>query len=220
MHRFAAPRQAVVGGAFLASTAMAVALIPAGATATGNGDDHGHGGTRTHAYLNSLNNSGAMGMASATVKGRKVHVRVKAHGLAKGLPHAQHIHYGEQARNECPTAGKDDANGDFRLETGEGVPAYGPIAISLTTRGDTSPDSGLAVDRFPTAPKGHVHYERTTHTSHEVAKAIRQGEGVVVIHGVDYNGNGTYDFGAGKSDLDPSLPSEATDPAVCGVLHR
>jgi hypothetical protein len=31
----------------------------------------------------------------------------------------------------------------------------------------------------------------------------------------------TYDFnGGGRSDLDPSLPSEATDPAICGVLHR
>ena len=38
--------------------------------------------------------------------------------------------------------------------------------------------------------------------------------------GVDYNGNGMYDFAsAGKSDLDPSLPAEATDPALCGVLR-
>jgi hypothetical protein len=42
---------------------------------------------------------------------------------------------------------------------------------------------------------------------------------VVVIHGVDYNGNGTYDFdSAGASELDPMLPAEATDPATCGVL--
>jgi len=220
MHRIA-PRTAVVGSAFLASAALTVAVLPFSATATGDGAGHGHGGTHTHGELNSLNNSGAVGKAHAVVKGRKVHVKVAARGLAPNLPHAQHIHYGQQARNECPTAGKDDANGDFRLETGEGVPAYGPIAISLTKKGDTSPASGLAVDRFPTAPKGHVHYKRTVSTSKEVSKAIRRGEGVVVIHGVDYNGNGTYDFtSAGKSDLDPSLPSEATDPAVCGVLHR
>ena len=53
-----------------------------------------------------------------------------------------------------------------------------------------------------------------------VARAIRHGKGVIVIHGVDYNGNGKYDFAsAGKSDLDPSLPAEATDPALCGVLR-
>ena len=42
----------------------------------------------------------------------------------------------------------------------------------------------------------------------------------MVIHGIDYNHNGKYDFSAGKSDLDPSLPAEATDPAACGVLHE
>jgi hypothetical protein len=31
---------------------------------------------------------------------------------------------------------------------------------------------------------------------------------------------GMYDFdGAGASELDPSLPAEATDPALCGVLR-
>jgi hypothetical protein len=39
----------------------------------------------------------------------------------------------------------------------------------------------------------------------------------VVIHGVDYNGDGKYS-GDTTSDLDPSLPTEATDPALCGVL--
>jgi hypothetical protein len=38
-----------------------------------------------------------------------------------------------------------------------------------------------------------------------------------VVHGVDYNGDGTYS-GEEMSDLDPSLPTEATDPALCGVL--
>ncbi len=112
-------------------------------------------------------------------------------------------------------------NRDFRLTTAEGLPAYGPIKVSLTTRGDTSAASGLAVTRFPTAPRGQIHYDRNTRTSKAVARAIRRGDAVVVIHGVDYNGNGKYDFrSAGKSELDPMLPAEATDPATCGVLHR
>jgi hypothetical protein len=37
------------------------------------------------------------------------------------------------------------------------------------------------------------------------------------VHGVDHNDSGKYD-GKKKSDLDPSLPTEATDPAICGVL--
>jgi hypothetical protein len=40
----------------------------------------------------------------------------------------------------------------------------------------------------------------------------------VVVHGVDHNNDGKYD-GDTKSDLDPSLPTEATDPAICGVLN-
>lgn len=174
---------------------------------------------RTHTHLNSLNNSGVQGRASVESRGRWLDVRIDAHGLAEGLPHAQHIHFGAQAAHECPTSALD-ADRDFRLTTVEGVPAYGPVRVSLTTRGDTSPDSTLAVDRFPTAQNGTEHYHRQTRTQRAVARAIRRGEGVVVIHGVDYNDNGEYDFRAGKSELDPSLPAEATDPAACGVLHR
>jgi hypothetical protein len=91
--------------------------------------------------------------------------------------------------------------------------------VSLTTKGDTSPASVLAIDRFDTATGGTIDYERETlvDTSSDVAAAIAAGEGVVVLHGVDYNGDGTYS-GDVMSDLDPSLPTEATDPALCGVL--
>jgi hypothetical protein len=213
--------KAAAGGAALrASAALAVGFLPGSAQATGDTSAR-HGGTMTAAHLDPLNNSGAAGHAMVRTHFRKLHVDVHAHGLVKGMPHAQHIHWGATARHECPTAAKDDANGDFRLTTAEGVPAYGPVAVSLTKRGDTSPASGLAVTRFPTAPEGKVNYERTTRTSKAVARAIRRGDAVVVIHGVDYNGNGAYDFeSAGASELDPSLPAEATDPAVCGVLHR
>lgn len=51
----------------------------------------------------------------------------------------------------------------------------------------------------------------------ELATAIAAGESVVVVHGVDHNDSGKYD-GDVESDLDPTLPTEATDPAICGVL--
>jgi hypothetical protein len=167
-----------------------------------------------------MNDSGAAGRVAADVKGRKAEVRIKIRGLAKNLPHAQHLHFGAEARNECPNV-FDDANNDLRINVAEGVPDYGPILKSLTTTGDTSPKSGLAVDRFPTAPRGKVDYERTiSFAPGAVLRAIKSGKGVIVIHGVDHNGNGVYDFdGAGASELDPSLPAEATDPALCGVLR-
>ncbi len=212
-------KAAAGGAAILASAALAVSMIPGSAQATGDTAAR-HGSTRTVAHLDPLNNSGATGHATVRTRHRDLSIDLHAHGLTAGMPHAQHIHYGETARNECPSAPMDDTNGDVRLTTLEGVPAYGPVKVSLTTRGRTGAGSVLAVDRYPTAPRGEVHYERRTQTSKAVARAIRRGEGVLVVHGVDYNNNGKYDFdGAGKSELDPNLPAEATDPAACGVLR-
>ncbi len=202
-----------VGGALL----LAAATVT-GTLATGAANADPAGGIETRGRLTALNNSGVAGSAEVTVHHRRVGVDIDARRVVKGMPHAQHIHFGAQARHECPTAA-DDKNGDHELTTTDGADAYGPIRISLTTKGDTHAKSGLAVDRFPTAPQGAVHYNRHTKTSKAVARAIQRGEGVYVLHGVDYNGNGKYDFkGAGKSELDPSLPAEATDPAACAVL--
>lgn len=186
------------------------------AVADGSNDD---GVVETEADLDPLNNSGARGEADVDVMNRRLDVDVQVKRVVADMPHAMHIHYGEAARNECPTAGQDDDNGDFRVNTVEGLPAYGPVKVSFTTRGPTGPGSILAVDRFPTAPNGTINYERQIKTTSNLAQAIRDGEAVVVVHGVDYNGNGAYDFdSAGESELDPSLPAEATDPAACGVL--
>ena len=202
---------AAVGGAGILTTANASQSAPGSARAIE--------GPTSSGQLNPLNNSGVTGKALVRSQGDRIHVEVKARRLAPNLPHAQHIHFGAQARHECPTVA-DDANGDFRLTTAEGAPAYGPVRVSLTTKGDTSPDSVLAVSRYPDAPQGEVDYSRNTTTTTAVARAIRRGEAVVVVHGVDYNHNGTSDFeSAGESELDPSLPAEATDPATCGVLH-
>ncbi|TFC57797.1 hypothetical protein E3O62_11460 [Cryobacterium sp. TMT2-15-1] len=188
------------------------------------------------ANLTELNGSKASGTATATVRNQKIkHIEVHAFGLMPDAPHAQHIHYGNQAMQECPTIALD-SNGDGRLNTVEGIPAYGPVVVSLTTTGDTSPASLLDVTRFPVSEGGSYHYSRDnlhitkvggtgypgpsgTGTAKEIADSIREGEGVVVIHGVDYNGNGEYDFSRGASELDPNLPAEATDPAACGILE-
>ena len=157
------------------------------------------------------------GTAQVTISGTEVKVEMAATGLLPDQPHAAHIHYGEAARHECQTLG-DDTNNDDHLNTTEGGPAYGDIVVSLTKTGDTSPKSGLAVDRFDTAPGGKISYERgSINVTAAVAVDIASGEGAIVIHGVDYNKDGKYS-GDTKSDLDPTLPTEATDPALCGVL--
>ncbi|WP_406832207.1 CHRD domain-containing protein [Pedococcus sp. KACC 23699] len=165
-----------------------------------------------------LNGVKGSGTAMVTVSGNRINVTMAANGLLPDAPHAAHIHFGADARHECPVAG-DDKDGSKTLNTSEGGPAYGPIVVSLTKTGDTSPKSGLAVDRFDTAPGGKINYERgSINVSSDVAAAISAGKAVVVVHGVDHNNDGKYD-GTTKSDLDPSLPTEATDPAICGVLN-
>ena len=200
-----------------ASGAVLLSTLALGGTAVASGSHPGHDDHKVSGRLNALNNSGVTGDARVKVEGKKLEVKYTAKHLAPNLPHAAHIHYGEQASHECPTV-RDDKNHDFRLNVAEGLPRYGPIAVSLTTSGKTDPGSALAVDRFSTAPGGTIRYERTVKTSKDVARAIRNGEGVLVVHGVDYNNNGKYDFdSAGKSELNAALPAEATDPAVCGV---
>ena len=167
------------------------------------------------ADLSALNESGVDGTGMVTLEGNTATVMIKASGLLAGSPHAQHFHIGGQGA--CPT-GSEDTDGDGFLSTSEGAPAYGAIGTSLTTEGDTSPDSGLAVDRFPTAEGGSFTYERTFEVTPDVHAAFEDGTAVLVLHGVDKDGSGAYD-GDVKSDLDPSLPMEATAPAACGVLN-
>jgi hypothetical protein len=165
------------------------------------------------------------GEAMVEISGTTLSFTLAAEGLAN-LPHAAHIHFGDTARHECPTASDNTAaplsgetNEGDHVTTTEGAPAYGEIVVSLTKVGDTSPASGLAVDRF--AAGTEFEYSRgDVQVSPEVAEAIVAGESVVVIHGVDYDGDGALSAGdRGVSDLDATLPGEATDPALCGVLN-
>ena len=199
----------------LASLAVAsLGIIPALGIGTAFAAD---GDTTANLKPVALNGVDASGTAMVAVNGTTIDVTMAASGLLPDNPHAAHIHFGADARHECPAAG-DDADGDGTINTTDGDPAYGPIVVSLTKTGDTSPDSGLAVERFDTAPGGELSYERgSIQVSEEVATAVANGESAVVVHGVDHNGSGKYD-GQKKSDLEPSLPTEATDPAICGVL--
>jgi hypothetical protein len=216
-----------LSAAALGGTALAV--VPSTATAatpTASASPTTYGGgsvARTVTHLDPLNNSGVSGtgVVSLKVKKNTVDVVIRARGLLADMPHAMHIHWGPTAKHECPTVAQD-TNRDHRLNVAEGLPSYGGIRVSLTTKGDTSPASALAVDRFSTAPKGKLVYKRyNIKVDAMTAKAIRAGQAVIVIHGLDYNQNGKYDFkGAGASELNAAFPAEATDPAACGVLNH
>lgn len=152
----------------------------------------------------------------------KVQVKVRSSGLAPNLPHAMHLHGfdGSALDQGCP--GPDQAGSDGVVTVVDGVPFYGGILTSLTTRGDTSPSSALALDRFPVANEhGELRYSRTFRDSAAFANA---GTVQVVVHGIDFDGNGAYAFNAEDefasrgSSLDPSIPLEATVPVLCGGI--
>lgn len=182
--------------------------------------------TTVHADIVEQNRSGAHGSATLTVTDEGgLRVQIHAEGLVPGV-HAQHIHGAAGAGHFRCASMADDEDGDGWLTNEEASGEYGNVYLALTTRGDVSADSGLAMDRMPVADRqGRLHYDRTIPAS-QVPDALRAelANVHVVQHGIDTNGNGEYDLRAlGESTFAASLgvtgvPEEATNPASCGVV--
>ena len=199
---------------FLAAPAVGIAaLLLTGAPAMAS---TGSGTAMADLQPVPLNDAPGSGSAMVEIDGTTLSFTLAYEGLLADAPHAAHIHYSEDTPGICPTPDQDtDDSGT--LNTSETAVGYGGIIVSLTTEGDTSPDSGLAVDRFGVGDD--VSYSRTdVGVTAEVAEDILSGEAAVVIHGVDHDGSGAYD-GEPVSDLSEDLPTEATDPALCGILQ-
>lgn len=199
----------------LRSVAIAAGVV--GLSIAGTGAASAQSAQPVQATLNPLNDQDASGSASVTLDGNKAKVSLSYSGLAKKFqggpfPHAQHFHIGGNGRCPAPSA---DENGDGVVSTPEGQPAYGEIGTSLTTKGDTSPDSALAVKRFPGG--GSNSYSRTIEVSDATAENIRSGSAVVVVHGLKPS-TMSKEAQEAKSPLNPDLPLAATAPALCGVL--
>ncbi len=155
------------------------------------------------------------GNASLQLHGNKVTVTLDTNGLLNGEPHAMHIHAGGQGI--CPPASAARRHdGHLSISTTDGIKFYGPPEAALTLRGDTSPKSIVDFARYPRV--GDIRYSRTITVPSGVAAAIRGGDAVVVVHGIDYDGNGIYDNVLDRSELNNALPGEATAPALCGPV--
>lgn len=170
------------------------------------------------------NGSGATATVVMDIHDDEMTLKITGRGFTPNAPHAQHFHgsFDVNKNFTCPTPAAD-ADGDGQVTTEEGLPTYGDIIISLTTQGDTSPKSGLAVDRMPVADeKGRLTYRRTIPLPNGAGRKLRNLH--VVQHGLDANGNGKYDLGAlGESSFAKSagvsgIPEEATNPATCGTV--
>ena len=154
--------------------------------------------------------SSATGTASLDVQGTQAHVVLHIRGLTPNLPHAMHIHGDLAAQNECPGP-HADVSGDGLISLEEGAPFYGPIDTSFTTSGDTSPASGLALERFPVADSnGRIDYDRTFTIPQNVID--RLGSLHIVVHGLALDGNSEGPVG-GYDTL-----FEAVLPVACGAI--
>ncbi len=189
--------------AFSAGATLALVVAPVGAQ-----DSVSYSGT-----FGELNDSGASGTFTMEVAGTSAVVEVTMMGMVD-LVHAQHIHGVVGTANSCPDISLD-TDGDGLISTVEGVPSYGAVLVSLTTEGDTGPDSSLAIERFPVAAGGTYTYTQTIELAADVAGGL--DDFLVIVHGVDLDGSGEYD-GDAKSKLDAALPLEATLPAACGKV--
>jgi hypothetical protein len=159
------------------------------------------------------------GTAKLLLRGDTLTVNLDTKGLLNGSPHLAHIH--GLGAGTCPTAANARLhNGHLSISTGDGIKQYGETLTSFTQWGSTSGRVPNNVDfnRYPAS--GDIRYTRTITVSKLVADLIRDGDAVIVVHGIDYNYNHIYDFKSlGVSDLGKSFPGEATAPALCGPLR-
>jgi hypothetical protein len=155
------------------------------------------------------------GNATVRLNGDVASVTIDTNGLLNGSPHAMHIHAG--GKGVCPPASAARLhNGHLAISTTDGIKFYGPPQVSLTNTGDTGVKSIVDFARYPTV--GAIRYTREITVPPGIAAAIRAGNAVIVVHGIDYNGNGIYDDVLDRSELNHNLPGEATAPALCGPL--
>lgn len=185
------------------------------------GDDGAQAGPplAANAELSELNDSDVEGDAAIVVEDLSMTVTLSAQNTSGSLPHAMHIHFEPGTPSTCPDDEFDEDDDGF-LTTAEGVPAYGPVQVALTTDGDFSADSALELGRFPSSDAdGRLTFDRTFDIDQATFDAMAETMQVaVVIHGADLDDSAEYD-GDAESSLDPDLPLEATLPVACGIAE-
>jgi serine/threonine protein kinase len=206
-----------VAALIVAAGIAALALGGSGSSSSSSSSPTPIPGQRVTSNMGPIPTNHVSGSGNAVMRlnGRSLRISIDSKGLLNGAPHALHIHAGR--KGICPPASAASPhNGHLSIATHAGVPFYGPAVEALTTRGDTSLDSLVAFNRYPTA--SNVRYRRTIKVTPIVASYIRKNNAVLVAHGIDYNHNGVYDGVLERSDLDRSLTGESTAPALCGPL--
>lgn len=144
---------------------------------------------------------------------------VPAAFAGKPFPHVQHIHI--NGASGCPTASAD-GNGDGLITVVEAQDNYGPIGTTLSTSGDTSPNSAADVTIAPSG--GGFTYSRTITLDQPTLTAIQNNKAEIVVHGLN-PANAPKASLTTPNSLGVTLPGAskpvaaiATAPALCGKL--
>lgn len=158
------------------------------------------------------------GSATLTLRGLNLTAHIVASGLSP-LPHLMHIHGVIGAQNDCPNVSDLaalDTNHDGFIATAEGLPRYGPIDVTFSTTGSTTPAAALTLSTAVVADgAGNIDYTRSFMIPKAVAKDLSDLH--VVIHGADLNNDGSYDGVDGS--LGAGIPLEAEIPVSCGAIN-
>lgn len=157
----------------------------------------------------SIPNSQASGWAKITeLPNGNVKVQVEATGLAPNLPHLMHLHDNVGAApSSCPAATPGDV-----VTVLDGLPAYGNIQLGLTTQVADAGGTISYSEQFPA----------DTPIADGGTLADVAGFAQVVVHGIDFDGNGEYainpddPFASMESSIVAGLPLELTAPVLCG----
>lgn len=173
------PRLLVAAGA---AAALAVAGLVAALPAQANTVSHS-------AVLAQLSDSGVSGHVNVLEKDGHLRVNLTVDGLEAGQLHMQHIHgFTDGPEAHCPTPALD-TNGDGRISFSEGLPAYGPVVVTL---GRDQTGQTLSYSRT---------YDQTD-SGQPTSSLGPLADYVVVVHGMTVDG--TYDpsFPVACAELD------------------
>lgn len=213
--RMNAPALAGVTGlavctALFASTPASAAPAPAPAAAANTAATLNY-----YAQLNAVAPKDVTGSGGVWISltGNSAKFTLQVAGLVVGAPHPAQLWVG--GKGQCPTTGQAAlSDGHETVSLMDEQQVIGTVGASLTTTGDTSPNSALAMPRYPTA--GSYTYTRTFDLDPATAAAVKNGNAVLVVRGIDHNSNGRYDGVLGGIPGGTAIPAEATDPALCG----
>jgi hypothetical protein len=138
--------------------------------------------------------------------------------------HAQHVHgFEDNSDSKTPNV-EQDTDTDGFVELAEGVPAYGPVQLNLTTQpGDAAQLTGMGAT-FPTADAdGMLSYQQTFSFAElgmggmDVFDAISPLEAKeIVLHGLDL----ATGQGANGGEADGTAGYKAVLPVAAGELRE